>query len=56
MFSRQFIDKLKKNINIVDLINEYTPLTKVGMNVYKGRCPHPDHVDRNASLRVWVKE
>lgn len=56
MFSRQFINELKKNINIVDLINEYTPLTKVGMNVYKGRCPHPDHVDRNASLRVWVKE
>ena len=50
---REWIDQLKANIDIVDLISEYTELHKAGPNIYIGRCPHPSHNDSDASFRVY---
>ena len=52
IFSQKFINDMKKKINLVDLISEYTDLTKTSSNLYIGKCPvHDDH---NPSLRVWI--
>ena len=53
-FSRDFIDKLKKSTDIVELISEYTELKKIGRFMWSGKCPHPDHDDSTASLIVYT--
>ena len=55
MFPQYFIENIKKNVNLVNLIGEYTELTKAGPLIYKGNCPHPNHVDKDPSFRVWLK-
>lgn len=54
MFSKAFIDKVKKATDMVALARRYTELTKAGSNVYAGKCPHPDHDDSTPSFRVWA--
>lgn len=53
-FSREWINQLKSNIDLLDLIGEYTELQKAGPNLYIGRCPHPSHNDSDASFRVYT--
>lgn len=55
MFPQYFIDNIKKNVKLVNLIGEYTDLQKAGPLVYKGNCPHPNHEDKDPSFRVWLK-
>ena len=54
-FSREFLDKLKDNIDLVDLASEYTELYKAGPFLYMGHCPHPKHNDSDASFRINTK-
>lgn len=51
-FSREFLDKLKESVDLVDLANEYTELFKAGPFLYMGHCPHPKHNDSDASFRI----
>ena len=51
-FSREFLDKLKNSVDLVDLANEYTELHKAGPFLYMGHCPHPKHNDSDASFRI----
>lgn len=51
-FSREFLDKLKNSVDLVDLANEYTELHKAGPFLYLGHCPHPKHNDSDASFRI----
>ena len=53
MFPQDFIDRVKEANDIVELVEEYTELKKVGPNIYEGHCPHPNHVDNDPSFRVW---
>ena len=55
MFPQYFIDDIKKNIDMIKLVGEYTELKKAGPYIYKGHCPHPNHDDKDPSFRVWVK-
>ena len=54
-FSREFLDKLKENVDLVDLASEYTELHKAGPFLYMGHCPHPKHNDSDASFRINTK-
>ena len=54
-FSREFLDKLKDNVDLVDLASEYTELHKAGPFLYLGHCPHPKHNDSDASFRINTK-
>ena len=51
-FSREFLEKLKQSVDLVDLANEYTELYKAGPYLYMGHCPHPKHNDSDASFRI----
>ena len=51
-FSREFLDKLKESVDLVDLASEYTELFKAGPFLYMGHCPHPKHNDSDASFRI----
>lgn len=57
MYPQEFIDKIKETVSMVRLASEYVALEKVGSKngkgVYRGRCPHPDHTDKNPSFCVW---
>lgn len=46
-------DKLKQTISLKELVEEYTTLTPSGSNTWSGRCPHPDHEDKNPSFRLF---
>lgn len=54
-FSREFLDQLKSNVNLLDLISDYTELHKAGPYMYMGHCPHPKHNDSDASFRLNTK-
>jgi DNA primase len=54
-FSREFLDKLKDSVDLVDLASEYTELHKAGPFLYLGHCPHPKHKDSDASFRINTK-
>ena len=54
-FSREFLDKIKETVNLVDLASEYTDLDKAGPYLYVGHCPHPKHNDSDASFCVSTK-
>lgn len=48
-FNKEFIDKVKSKLNIVDVVGEYVNLQKAGQN-YKGVCPF--HNDTHPSMMV----
>ena len=48
-YSDEFIDELKENVDIVDLISDYLELKKTG-NRYKGLCPF--HSEKTPSFFV----
>jgi len=49
LFPQQFIDDLRLQANIVQVIQEYVPLKRVG-NTYKGLCPF--HSEKTPSFHV----
>ena len=51
--SKEEIQNIRNNINIVDLISEYVPLDKKGKN-YFGVCPF--HDDNNPSMSVSLEK
>lgn len=55
MYPQEFIDKIKEVVPMRQLAEEYTVLEKVGNGIYRGRCPHPEHKDKNPSFCVWEK-
>ena len=55
MFTKKFLDNLKDKISLVELASEFTSLEKIGPNLYQGKCPHPQHNDKNPSLRIWTR-
>jgi|GEM_PF-3315856 len=50
-FSAEFLADLRSRANIVDIIDSVTPLKRTGKN-HMGKCPMPDHDDRNPSFAV----
>lgn len=48
-YSDEFIDELKQNVNLVDLVSDYIELKKTG-NRYKGLCPF--HSEKTPSFFV----
>jgi DNA primase len=52
IFSREFLDELKRVTDLKDLAEEYTELRKAGPTLYVGHCPHPKHNDSDASFCV----
>ena len=55
MFSREFLDELKRATDLKDLAEEYTELRKAGPTLYVGHCPHPKHNDSDASFCVNIQ-
>ena len=55
MFPQELIDKIKNEIDLLELAKEYTELKKAGSHVYKGICPNPDHNDTDPSFTVFKK-
>lgn len=55
VFSQEFIDKLKDSVDMVNLANQFTEMKYIGGDLYRGRCPHPDHTDSEPSLTIWTK-
>lgn len=53
-YSRDFIDKLKQSVDLVELVSEYTELKKAGRHIWIGKCPHPKHDDSTASFIVYT--
>lgn len=57
MYPQEFIDKIKATVKMKELAEDYTELEKVGVKegkpIWRGRCPHPEHVDKNPSFCVW---
>ena len=49
LFQQQFIDDLRLQANIVQVVQEYVPLKRVG-NTYKGLCPF--HSEKTPSFHV----
>ena len=49
------IESLKKSINIVDVVSQYTDLRKTGKDSYTGLCPNPEHHDTKDG-NFYVKE
>src|SRR5215813_3181190 len=49
LFPQTFIDDLRQQANIVQVVQEYVPLKKVG-NTYKGLCPF--HSEKTPSFHV----
>lgn len=54
-FPDSFLQELKEKTNLVQLVNQYTKLKKVGLGVWQGMCPKPGHDDSTPSLTVWEK-
>ena len=55
IFSREFLDELKRATDLKDLAEEYTELKKAGPTLYVGHCPHPKHNDSDASFCVNIQ-
>ena len=55
IFSREFLDELKRTVDLKDLAEEYTELRKAGPTLYVGHCPHPKHNDSDASFCVNIQ-
>lgn len=55
-YSKEFIEAVKNNTNLLDLISEYaSDIRKVSSTVWMCRCPHPNHNDSTASFRIWFE-
>lgn len=55
-YSKEFIEAVKNNTNLLDLISEYASnIRKVSSTVWMCRCPHPNHNDSTASFRIWFE-
>lgn len=54
-FPDEFIKELKDKTDLVQLVKQYTKLRKVGMGIWQGVCPHPNHNDDTPSFTVWQK-
>lgn len=54
-FPDSFLQELKEKTDLVQLVNQYTKLKKVGLGVWQGVCFQPDHDDGTPSLTVWEK-
>lgn len=50
--NKEFIDKIKNEINLKELVEEYTVLIYRGNNRWYGNCPHPDHLDKTPSFHI----
>ena len=50
-FSADFIDKVRDANNIVDIIGQYTQLSRKG-HQHMGLCPFPDHNEKSPSFSV----
>lgn len=48
-----FKEKLKKEINLLELVQKYTKVESAGYNVWQAKCPHKDHEDSTPSFRIW---
>ena len=55
LFSREFLDELKRTVDLKDLAEECTELRKAGPTLYVGHCPHPKHNDSDASFCVNIQ-
>lgn len=55
MFPQEFVDRVKEEVSLLDLVGEYTDLKKVGPYTYMGHCPNPNHNDSTPSFRVFTK-
>ena len=54
-FPDSFLQELKQKTDLVQLVNQYTKLKKVGLGIWQGVCPNPKHKDDKPSLTVWQK-
>lgn len=55
-YSKEFIEAVKNNTNLLDLISEYaSDIRKVSSTVWMCRCMHPNHNDSTASFRIWFE-
>lgn len=54
-FPDEFIKELKEKTDLVQLVKQYTKLRKVGIDIWQGVCPHPNHNDDTPSFTVWQK-
>lgn len=54
MFSQNFINEVKRSVDMLELARRYTVMKKVGDNVYGGRCPNPSHIDKDPSFTVFA--
>ena len=55
-YSKEFIEAVKNNTNLLDLISEYaSDIRKVSSTVWMCHCPHPNHNDSTASFRIWFE-
>ncbi len=46
-------DILRDGVNLVEVAGRYTEMSPSG-GAYVGRCPHPDHEDKNPSFNVYA--
>ena len=55
-YSKEFIEAVKENTNLLELISEYASgIRRVSSTVWLCRCPHPTHNDSTASFRIWFE-
>lgn len=54
LFNKNIVDEIKNNIQLKDIVEEYTKLVPIGENFY-GRCPFPDHEDKHPSFYIYTK-
>ena len=54
-YSRQFLDNVKKQVNMLELAGRYTKLEQRNPTTWIGKCPHPDHKDSHPSFRIWYE-
>jgi len=47
-----FFEALRERVDLIELAGRYTEMAGSG-NAWHGRCPHPDHEDRNPSFYVY---
>lgn len=53
MLDKTVIERIKKEISMVDLASLYTDLERSSSNIWQGSCPHPNHQDSDPSFTVW---
>lgn len=52
MYDQNFLDKLNKSINLVELASEYTELEKISDGKYVGICPSKYHKEKTPSFYI----